>query len=928
MFLDERVDVSGIEIENVVAVRYECTQKGSGNKWPSMREFKVSTTPETGVEFTKEVIRTQDGWAPYQGEESNLIDENTQTSIWYNVRQNGNPANTTIKGDYVGVKLSQPITLGKIDILQGKNGNDGDYFKNVKLQYSVNGTDWKDIPGVEPFKNTRHIQVDLSDKNIEAQYLRLENQENQESWIAFREFDVDAKVFYNAKAYTNVDARYVRLINKTDAKKTFDIQKLSLKTFEIYEKSLVADQTTFAIGEAASNPATNLFDGDRTTQVIYQGSQNQGAKFVYDLGQTIDLKTLKVVCRDSEIDFPHHAKISVSTDGQKWTDVMTIGNQDKENEGEASNEDNINDVLPLHETSYNAKLEENINQKARFIKFEITRTKVGSDKWVRFQEFEINGGEYMPTVNDPTFESDCLDTRNGKYAYMVDADLSTAFVPAKETGTLNYTVSDNNNVNVIKIIQGADAISNATVKARTLKNPDKWITLGTLAQTVNEFVLEKDTVLLDVKLEWKNVTPSITELVFAKTDTVNVDKAELKKLLDNKEDTSSWTTDSKQAYDAAIAAGQKVYDSEHASKGSVDSAVLAIKNAVADKELKGDMSKLQAALDKALKDSENYTARTWRVYSNAVSAIETAMENADNTSVADVEKLLADLEAAKSALVYNPSAMEECMLAVQAENDFINATDKSIYTEESWNNFVAAKEAVEQLIEKNKTTPVHPSEFKDALKALKDAKEGLTFVPVAPVSKEVLSGLIKTAEGLDAQLYTKDSYQALTEALNAAKAEFDRTDSTEESVKAAVDKLDAAIKALVTRANGEEVKAYINGIELKDASKYTEESYKVYKDAYQKLCGVLDRLDNVSQEEYLKLRNAFETAEANLVEKDAAKPEQPKPDKPQQDQKPDSDDKHEVHTGDTTESSLPMAWLLASVVAVGGILISKKKRVK
>ena len=914
MFLDERVDVSGIEIENVVAVRYECTQKGSGNKWPSMREFKVSTTPETGVEFTKEVIRTQDGWAPYQGEESNLIDENTQISIWYNVRQNGNPANTTIKGDYVGVKLSQPITLGKIDILQGKNGNDGDYFKNVKLQYSVNGTDWKDIPGVEPFKNTRHIQVDLSDKNIEAQYVRLENQENQESWIAFREFDVDA--------------RYVRLINKTDAKKTFDIQKLSLKTFEIYEKSLVADQTTFAIGEAASNPATNLFDGDRTTQVIYQGSQNQGAKFVYDLGQTIDLKTLKVVCRDSEIDFPHHAKISVSTDGQKWTDVMTIGNQDKENEGEASNEDNINDVLPLHETSYNAKMEENINQKARFIKFEITRTKVGSDKWVRFQEFEINGGEYMPTVNDPTFESDCLDTRNGKYAYMVDADLSTAFVPAKETGTLNYTVSDNNNVNVIKIIQGADAISNATVKARTLKNPDKWITLGTLAQTVNEFVLEKDTVLLDVKLEWKNVTPSITELVFAKTDTVNVDKAELKKLLDNKEDTSSWTTDSKQAYDAAIAAGQKVYDSEHASKGSVDSAVLAIKNAVADKELKGDMSKLQAALDKALKDSENYTARTWRVYSNAVSAIETAMENADNTSVADVEKLLADLEAAKSALVYNPSAMEECMLAVQAENDFINATDKSIYTEESWNNFVAAKEAEEQLIEKNKTTPVHPSEFKDALKALKDAKEGLTFVPVAPVSKEVLSGLIKTAEGLDAQLYTKDSYQALTEALNAAKAEFDRTDSTEESVKAAVDKLDAAIKALVTRANGEEVKAYINGIELKDASKYTEESYKVYKDAYQKLCGVLDRLDNVSQEEYLKLRNAFETAEANLVEKDAAKPEQPKPDKPQQDQKPDSDDKHEVHTGDTTESSLPMAWLLASVVAVGGILISKKKRVK
>ena len=158
-----------------------------------MREFKVSTTPEAGVEFTKEVIRTQEGWKVSQGEEKNLIDENKQTFVWYNVRQGGNPGDTTIKGDYVGVKLSHPITLGKIDILQGKDDSTGDYFKNVKLQYSKNGTDWMDIPGVEPFRETKHIQVDLSDKNIEAQYVRLENQAQQKNWISFREFDVDAK---------------------------------------------------------------------------------------------------------------------------------------------------------------------------------------------------------------------------------------------------------------------------------------------------------------------------------------------------------------------------------------------------------------------------------------------------------------------------------------------------------------------------------------------------------------------------------------------------------------------------------------------------------------------------------------------------------------------------------------------------------------
>ncbi|MFQ7172873.1 MAG: hypothetical protein ACLRQF_12845 [Thomasclavelia ramosa] len=36
-----------------------------------------------------------------------------------------------------------------------------------------------------------------------------------------------------------------------------------------------------------------------------------------------------------------------------------------------------------------------LNLQARYLKFEITRTKVGADKWVRFQELEINNGEFI-----------------------------------------------------------------------------------------------------------------------------------------------------------------------------------------------------------------------------------------------------------------------------------------------------------------------------------------------------------------------------------------------------------------------------------------------------------------------------------------------------------------------------------------------------
>ena len=65
---------------------------------------------------------------------------------------------------------------------------------------------------------------------------------------------------------------------------------------------------------------------------------------------------------------------------------MTLGSQDGPNKGEEDNTDEIGAVLPNHETSYNTKEATNINKDARYLKFEVTRTKVGSDKWVRFSE--------------------------------------------------------------------------------------------------------------------------------------------------------------------------------------------------------------------------------------------------------------------------------------------------------------------------------------------------------------------------------------------------------------------------------------------------------------------------------------------------------------------------------------------------------------
>ncbi|MDO4451853.1 MAG: beta-N-acetylglucosaminidase domain-containing protein [Lachnospiraceae bacterium] len=935
----EFVDVSQIELENVVAVRYECTEKGSGNKWPAMREFKVATMPENAENFTKTVIRTSDkeGWKVYSGKETDLVDDNLNTVVHYNVRQQSQPANTTIVGDYVGVKLSKPIVLGKINIAQGKANPDDDYFKHVDLEYSMDNKTWTKI---EHFENKRDISIDVSDRNITAQYVRLKNTQQQPNWIAFREFDVDAKIFHNGKVFTNVDkykkhtadyladtaevtpidnvalakgeyiglkldrihelaeitsklsnenltvqvsknnvewkdinvkeskatkvtddARYVRIINKTEKSITFNIDEFAVKTVEIYPKSV--KETNYSEIE---NPL-NVFDGDITTATHYKNSQTKGKSFTYDLGQEIDLKTFKVVCRDSEHDFPRHAKFSVSTDGKTWEEIMTLGNQDKDNEGEATNLDHINTVLPTHEISYNVKKETDINKKARYLKFEITRNKSGDDKWVRFNELEINDGEFMPSENNPTYKSDAEETRNGLFRNMSDGDIATMFVPSKDSGYVQYSLSDNTDVNTIKILQNASAISNATVKARVWKNgKEDWVTVGKLSQSYNEFVLPNDTVLLDVKVEWSKTTPNITELLTYKTEYKTVDKNALKALIDSKEDTTKWTTSTAKVYADAYKAGQEVMESANASQDSVNNAVTAINKAIEGKQLKGDISVLEALVKNfEAEKSDVYTAKTWAVYEKAIDACKAAIENKDDTSEKDVETLKKAVEDAKAGLVYNPTNQEMASIAVETENAFIASitNPEGVYTQNSWKAYVDAKEELEGLLEEHKTTPQHPDKFETALNKLTTAKGNL-------VELKELPALIAEFDAIkDSSIYTKESFDAYKEAVDNARQLL--VNGTEDTIAEAIKNIEDAKANLKLNetADASKVEALLK--ELKDltAENYTEKSYN----ALQKVITEVDGKDlsALSQEELQDCLDQLNDAKQNLVSVEALK---------------------------------------------------------
>lgn len=423
---------------------------------------------------------------------------------------------------------------------------------------------------------------DISEITVEGTGVEALTLQTSKNAVVWNDVNLSARAGYE-------DARYIRLINKTDADVTATLTNLTVKSLEFQPISKF--ETNYITTTTGNNPAEtvmNLFDKDRTTETILRNAQEiqtEGDYIIYDLGQCIDLESLKLVLYDGTTDFPRHAKISVSTDHQHWEEVMTIGNQDSANEGEAENADSITGLFPVHEVSYNTLEATNIGKQARYLKFEITRTKQGAKKWVRMREIELNGGNFfMAESNDPTIQTTAQESQGNIALNMIDGDLSTAFRPkADEAGSITYYISENTDVKRINIMQSPDSISNAVVKAEVLTNNElKSVTLGKLSASFNKFNTSAYEHVLSVSVEWEaEQVPCIYEILTLGTIDENQAKIILSEYYDSVKDAvaEDYTADSWAEFEAARNKAREVLDREQATVEEISQAMTALDDA-------------------------------------------------------------------------------------------------------------------------------------------------------------------------------------------------------------------------------------------------------------------------------------------------------------------------------------------------------------
>ncbi len=302
------------------------------------------------------------------------------------------------------------------------------------------------------------------------------------------------------------DARYVRLLNKQAKPVEFTLDHLKVTSFEIDPKSVKETNYT-----SMENPLA-LLDGDLTTPAWYKNSQLAGKYITYDLGQEITLKSLKAVIAEAEHDYPRHAIIEASLNGSDWTTVMTFGSQDGPNNGEAKNEDQSDAIFDQQESPYRAKEVRDLDQKAKYLRFKLTQTKVGSDKWVRMQELIINDGQYYPESNDPTITTNAAVKTGSTKDQLIDGSLNTKFTPAgTEAGEILYHIGEaGTGITGITILEDPNSLSGSKVTVKTTKG---WRTLGNIKTGYQFFDTTGLPEILDLKIEWpEGKAPTIYEI--------------------------------------------------------------------------------------------------------------------------------------------------------------------------------------------------------------------------------------------------------------------------------------------------------------------------------------------------------------------------------------------------------------------------------
>lgn len=238
-------------------------------------------------------------------------------------------------------------------------------------------------------------------------------------------------------------------------------------------------------------------------------------------------------------------------------------------------------------------------------------------------------------------------------------------------------------------------------------------------------------------------------------------------------------------------------------------------------------------------EKDEYTKESWAALEKAVEAARAVNAN-ENASRAQIDRAITDLIQAFGGLEYGVQR-QHLEIAVATAQGILDAAGD--YEEES----LAALKAV---IEEAQTVLADENATQDAVNQAASKVIDAIAQVIENADLSSLESLLKAVESLDADKYTSESYQALAQAIEAAKQVLADPNRDESQLAAAYTQLAEAVRGLEMKGNKAALSAVIEKAEgiLANASAYTASSISGLEEALAAAKAVYDKDDATMQE--------------------------------------------------------------------------------
>ena len=328
---------------------------------------------------------------------------------------------------------------------------------------------------------------------------------------------------------------------------------------------------------------------------------------------------------------------------------------------------------------------------------------------------------------------------------------------------------------------------------------------------------------------------------------------------------------------------------------------------------KKEMALNKDKLDQLIKDthdldSNQFTKTSWELVAQMLLEAKDVLNNAKTQE--EIDSAYRKLNSALDGL--------EKKADISVANKFLKEVEKyneDLFTSASWHNFARLRNRLQEMVKD--VSDINQSQLDQALEAAKKAEKDLIY---KKADYSAVDAAVAKAKALNPTDYV--DFSGIEKALAAVKYDLDITKQAE--VDGYAKAINDAIEALERKpvdpqepVNKEDLQEAVDKASKLEKEDYTEESWKVFEEAYTNAKDVLSN-EEATAKEVEEAKNALSEAIEQL------KPVETKPIAPEEPEKPNKGDS--TNTGDHTNAITYAALLAGSGLLLGGILLNKRRR--